>query len=165
MCLKINWFVKTPWPMPSMEVARTGLWAPDSTKKYKNTVLKREKNPKYALQHHPSRKPQTTWSPQTCTKEIQNLAWNLEAFALFNQVRNRGCFSDITRETIPFCSYSVHETKLTWISPWIAGHKIWSIHTSQYTSPINILRKLIPAPVNKQSLQTLIQFVTDEYLL
>ena len=29
--------------MPSMEVARTGLWAPDSTKKYKNTVLKREK--------------------------------------------------------------------------------------------------------------------------
>ena len=25
-----------------MGVARSGLWAPDSTKKYKNTVLKRE---------------------------------------------------------------------------------------------------------------------------
>ena len=28
MCLKINWFVKTPWLGPSMEVARSGLWAP-----------------------------------------------------------------------------------------------------------------------------------------
>ena len=28
MCLKINWFVKTPWLRPSMEVARSGLWAP-----------------------------------------------------------------------------------------------------------------------------------------
>ena len=31
--------------------------------------------------------------------------------------------------------------------------------------PINILRKLTPAPVNKQLLQTLIQLGTDEYLL
>ena len=28
MCLKINWFVKTPWLRPSMEVARSELWAP-----------------------------------------------------------------------------------------------------------------------------------------
>ena len=28
MCLKINWFVKTPWHGPGMVVARSGLWAP-----------------------------------------------------------------------------------------------------------------------------------------
>ena len=82
-------------------------------KEVQKPSVEKGKNPKCALQHrHHRRKPQTTWNPQKCRKEIQNLAWNLEAFALFNQIRNRGCFSDITRETIPLCNYSVHETKL-----------------------------------------------------